>query len=153
MPPKISARSAAPRSAVSASAAETQPAYSVLSRQTGLFEQRIRVRNASAASIAGARVLLRGLAAGVVVRNAAGTEDGVPFVDVKRFIAAGEDVEIRVEYYVANRVPPGLPELEVRSNPSSAPAAGTNSVPGLSRYGQGGTRKSREQRIAPGSTG
>lgn len=71
--------------------------------QTGLFEQVVRFINATPVPLPGVRLTLSGLPAGVAVYNAAGTTNGLPYVEVPRSIAAGETVTLRIEFHQPGR--------------------------------------------------
>jgi VCBS repeat-containing protein len=77
-----------------------------LNRQSGLFEQTVRVSNPTASGYEGVRVLIRNLATGVQVYNASGNTNGVPYVQSLVPVAPGGSIDFVIEYYVPNRVAP-----------------------------------------------
>ncbi|MEO6183664.1 MAG: Ig-like domain-containing protein, partial [Verrucomicrobiota bacterium] len=77
-----------------------------LNRQTGLFEQRVRLSNPTPATIEAARVLVYNLPTGVRVYNATGTNNGVPFVQYNSAILPGGLAELIIEYVVPSRIAP-----------------------------------------------
>ncbi|MBE7500914.1 MAG: immunoglobulin domain-containing protein [Verrucomicrobiales bacterium] len=90
--------------------------------QSGLFEQRLTLANASAYPISGLQVLVRGLgedSLGMARRlaNASGATNGVPYVYYGP-LWPGQEVELNLGYYVADRRSPPMPEFEVRSVPA-----------------------------------
>jgi hypothetical protein len=70
---------------------------------TGLYEQRVRISNPTGSTIDSVRLRVAGLPAGVTVENAAGYLDGVPYLQYNLPLAAGQVVELVIEY----RVPGG----------------------------------------------
>lgn len=74
-----------------------------LNPSTGLLEQTIVLRNAGSTPLPGLRVLLDGLPEDVVVYNAAGTTNGLPFVEYRSPITNNALVTMRVEFYRASR--------------------------------------------------
>jgi hypothetical protein len=90
--------------------------------QSGLFEQRLTLVNASAYPFAGLQVLVHGLgedALGIPrrVANASGATNGVPYVYYGP-LRPGEAVELNLGYYVADRQSAPAPAFEVRSVPA-----------------------------------
>jgi hypothetical protein len=82
-----------------------------LNRQTGLFEQIVRVRNIQAAPFAAVRISIRGLPNDVRVFNASGFEGGVPFVQYHQPLAPGASVDFKIEYFIPDRRVIGQPDL------------------------------------------
>jgi uncharacterized repeat protein (TIGR01451 family) len=76
----------------------------VFNRQTGLFEQPIRFNNLSATPITGVRISLGGLPSDLVLYNASGSSNGVPFVEYDQIVSAGGSVGFVLEYYRPNRL-------------------------------------------------
>ncbi|MCC7376338.1 MAG: hypothetical protein IT581_16895 [Verrucomicrobiales bacterium] len=79
------------------------PTAMQLNPATGLLEQTIVLRNTESALLRGLRVVINGLPEGVVVYNASGTADGLPYVDYRSPIAPNELVTLKVEFYRSNR--------------------------------------------------
>lgn len=78
----------------------------VPNRKTGLREQTLRVRNAAAVTVPAFRVILRGLPAGVEVRNATGTlPDGSFVIDHLQPLGPFETIEIKLDYFFPKRTP------------------------------------------------
>lgn len=69
-----------------------------LNPQTGLFEQTIRLINASPVAVDATQILIHGLPSDVVVYNAAGEIDGVPYVQYNYTLAPFESVDFVIEY-------------------------------------------------------
>jgi hypothetical protein len=77
----------------------------VLNRQTGLFEQAVRVGNPSAAALGAVQLTMsNALPAGVRLWNASGTNEGRPFVQHNAPVPAGGSVIFHLEYYLTNRL-------------------------------------------------
>ncbi len=80
----------------------------VLNRQTGLFEQSMRVRNAGSTTVNGSRVYVLGLPSTNTLynRNGAGTPSGssnvAPYVEYDLPLAPGSNVVFLLEYYLPN---------------------------------------------------
>ena len=72
-------------------------------RQTGLFEQTVRLINTTDASVNGLRLLIEALPADVQVYNASGNVNNIPFVQYSLPLAPGATVDLLIEYYRANR--------------------------------------------------
>ena len=106
-----------------------------LNRQTGLREQTIHVANDTTATVPGYRILLSGLPAGVIVKNA--TEvlpDGTVVVRIPQVLTPQSAVDFVLEYGSANRLPVEISpqwmvkvELETRV-PVPPNAAGTLAI-------------------------
>ena len=77
----------------------------VLNRQTGLFEQTIRVMNVGVKPIKGIRVLAESLASGVRLFNAAGAADGLPYVESDLTLVPSTSIDFHLEYYAPSREP------------------------------------------------
>ncbi|MFM1769099.1 MAG: hypothetical protein RJA22_1628 [Verrucomicrobiota bacterium] len=91
-----------------------------LNFQTGLFEQRVSITNEGTMALAAFRLDVLNVPAGVVVWNASGTNDGVPFIQYNRSLEAGARVSIRVEYYIPDRRPFAT-SYRVVPTPAAAP--------------------------------
>ncbi len=72
-----------------------------LNHQNALIEQQIRLVNISTSSVASARVLVSGLS--YWLRNAVGTNSGIPFVAYTAPLAAGQSVDLLMQYFVPSR--------------------------------------------------
>jgi hypothetical protein len=95
-----------------------------LQAQTGLLEQRLTVTNNTGRAITAFRLFVTGLPADVVLWNAHGTIDGVPYIDVFADLAAGESMEVILEYRRPNRNPGFAPAFLVGAPVGPPPAAG-----------------------------
>ena len=72
--------------------------------QTGLFEQTVAVSNLSSGPVAALRLGVLGLPADIVLSNAGGTNNGVPFVEYDAPLGPGASVDFLLEYYRSNRL-------------------------------------------------
>jgi len=97
-----------------------------LNRQTGLFEQTVRVINNSLNPVNGVRLFVN-LTTNWTVWNAAGTTNGRPFLQHAFPIAPGGFVDLRVEYRIPNRIPSPQPGYEAVpfDPPGTTPPVGT----------------------------
>jgi hypothetical protein len=77
-----------------------------LNLQSGLFEQRVRVLNPTPFAFDAVRVLATELPADVSVYNLSGLTNGIPFVQYNLPVPAGGSIDLVIEYYVPNRIPP-----------------------------------------------
>lgn len=98
------------------------PLPEVPDAQSGLFEQRLTLANVSAYPLSGLQILVRDLGEDSLgiprrVANASGATNGVPYVYYGPLLP-GEEVELNLGYYVADRRSPPVPEFEVRSVPA-----------------------------------
>jgi hypothetical protein len=92
----------------------------VLNFQTGLFEQRVTVTNEGNMAISAFRLDVLNLPPGVVVWNATGTNNAIPFLHYNRTLEPGAIASLRVEYYIPDRRPfPG--SYRVIPMPPAAP--------------------------------
>jgi len=91
-----------------------------LNRQSGLFEQKLRVTNATEFMLSAVQVSVTVVTEGVQVYNASGDLDGVPFVKYNQELSPGEVADLTIEYYVTDR---HTPEAQLCARPVS------NSVP------------------------
>ncbi len=107
--------------------------------QTGLMEQVLRLTNPTGSAVAGGRVFFPGIDQRLF--NAGGTNDGRPFVALTRSLAAGENADLLIEYFVPARTAFANPALEAWAVPSFVPrpSPGTR-LDGLTgfRLGTGG---------------
>lgn len=95
-----------------------------LQRQTGLLEQRLTIVNTSGRALNGFRLLIKKLPRGVVLQNAHGTMDGVPYIDYFGEIAAGASVELLLEYYRPSRNTKFSPTFLFAAPETTPPAGG-----------------------------
>ena len=86
-----------------------------LNRQTGLLEQRLKVTNNGTTAKPRVRVLFNDLPAGAEVYNAAGLEDGIPFVQLNDTLQPGESRDLIIEYYLPKRAKIPNPRLTMRT--------------------------------------
>ncbi|MBL9169972.1 MAG: DUF11 domain-containing protein [Verrucomicrobiales bacterium] len=86
-----------------------------LNRQTGLLEQRLKVTNNGTTPKPRVRVLFHDLPEGGTVYNAAGSEEGVPFVQLNETLQPGESRELTIEYYLPKRAKIPNPRLIMRT--------------------------------------
>ena len=70
--------------------------------QTALFKQTVTITNLSPFGLPAFRVLINGLPDGVTVYNAQGQSDGRSFLLYNQTLAAGESVDLVVEYFQAD---------------------------------------------------
>jgi len=95
--------------------------------QTGLMEQMVRLVNVSGTSAPSARIIVTGLTNWLY--SAVGTNDGNPFVVHGTTLAAGESVDLRLEYFVPTRVPVVIDDSQLQPFVQAAfnltPPAGT----------------------------
>jgi hypothetical protein len=75
----------------------------VFDRQTGLFEQPVGVSNPGANPVPAIQLAVQGLPPGVILYNASGVSNGVPFVEYDQQLDAGGSARFILEYYVSNR--------------------------------------------------
>lgn len=80
--------------------------------QTGLMEQMTRMVNVSGTSAPSARLVVTGLTNRLY--NAVGTNDGHPFVVHGAPLAAGESVDLRLEYFVPTRLPVAIDDAQLQ---------------------------------------
>lgn len=74
-----------------------------LNRQTGLWEQRVTVRNAGARAIGGFELRVSGLPQGACLYNAADCLSGEPLTGHYQPLAPGESIALVLEYYTPAR--------------------------------------------------
>jgi len=94
-----------------------------LNRQTGLFEETVRVLNPTRTSFKGVRILVKDLSAMVQVYNASGQTNGVPYLQSNLAVPPGGSTDFTIEYYVKNSDLPSSTLLAefVASNPLPSP--------------------------------
>jgi hypothetical protein len=73
--------------------------------QTGLYQQSVMFTNLSGVADTAVRVSVVGLPSYVVLYNATGTNDGVPYVEYDQTLDPGAGVTFLLEYYDAAREP------------------------------------------------
>jgi uncharacterized repeat protein (TIGR01451 family) len=73
--------------------------------QTGLFEQRVTVTNTSLSTVPATRLYVSGLRSNVFLRNASGTNAGVPYAQYNSPLNPGANVTFLLEFYVVDRRP------------------------------------------------
>jgi hypothetical protein len=77
-----------------------------LNRQSGLFEQTVRVTNPTYSVFNAVRVLVYNLTSDMHVYNASGSTNGVPYVQSQAAIAPGSYIDFVIEYYVTSSATP-----------------------------------------------
>lgn len=109
-------------------------ASSVIFRQSGLMSQTVTVNNPSPIPIQAVRLTLQGLAPGIVVYNATGTNGlSEPYVQHNFPVPAGGSVTFFIEYYVADRVTIPAPTFLVELMPVDAPVLPVGTVQSILR--------------------
>ena len=99
----------------------------VLNRQTGLYEQTVRLTNGSVNTIEAARLLIQALPSDVQVYNASGSDSGTPFVQYGVPLPPAASVDLVIEYYRWSRVQITQPSF-VAVDGTSAPVNDTGTV-------------------------
>ncbi len=97
-----------------------------LNPQSGLMEQSLRLSNPGPAAVAGGRVVFPALAQQLF--NAAGTNNGQPFVTLTRSLETGESADLRIEYFVPDRVAFPNPTIEALAVPAYVPRPANGDV-------------------------
>lgn len=77
-----------------------------LNPQTGLFEQKVQVSNGGPETPASVILMVSGLATNARLYNAAGTTNGLPFVQSTDPLPVGSNVVFLLEFYVPTRIMP-----------------------------------------------
>jgi len=75
----------------------------IFNPQTGLYQQTVQFNNLSEVTAAAVRISVLGLATNVVLYNASGTADGVPYVQYNQPVPVGSNVVFLLEYYDRTR--------------------------------------------------
>ncbi len=75
----------------------------VFDPQTGLYEQQVQVQNPTAQLVPGLWLLVSGLPSNVVLYNAEGATNGVPYVAYGQPLAAGASLVLNLEYFNSTR--------------------------------------------------
>ena len=91
--------------------------------QTGLMEQLIRMTNPGASAVAGGRIVFPDINERVF--NAAGTNNGRPFVALTRSLNASESADLLIEYFTPTRTTFPNPVIEAWAVPAFVPQAPT----------------------------
>ena len=98
--------------------------------QTGLMEQIVRLTNDGSNSINSARVIVAGLTNSTWMFNAAGTNNGQPFVIYGGTLAAGASVDLVLKFFVPSKKPiQGLTFSAVAIDAFNPPIPSGTSVP------------------------
>ncbi len=84
-----------------------------LNRQTGFFDQTVRIINNLSHIAPAVRLHVLNMASTWSVMNATGATNGHPFLQSNSPLAPGEFVDLRVEYRVPNRIPSPQPNYTV----------------------------------------
>ena len=71
--------------------------------QTGLIEQKLTLTNNGGSPINKFRIYADNSPVDVTLKNAHGTEGGVPYIDIFTVIQPGQSITVTLEYYRANR--------------------------------------------------
>ena len=101
-----------------------------LNRQTGLFEQRVRLHNSAARAIGGTSIELQGLAAPIELYNRSGMAgETTPFVTYGQPVSAGETIELVFEFYSPDRSLPTASFHSIAILPEPADAAPPGGFP------------------------
>jgi uncharacterized repeat protein (TIGR01451 family) len=104
-----------------------------LNPQTGLFEQRIQVANGGPATPSSVLVTVSGLPANAKVYNAAGTTNGLPYVQSSSPLGVGSNVVFLLEYYIPTRVAPTNLTFTVEAGPTVIPPVVSGTILSVSR--------------------
>jgi uncharacterized repeat protein (TIGR01451 family) len=90
----------------------------VFNPQNSLMEQTIRLVNVGASNVSSARVIVTGLTNWL--RNAAGTNNGNPFVVYAAPLAPNESVDLLLQYFIPTRLPVAVQNSNYIAFPTSA---------------------------------
>jgi len=90
--------------------------------QTGLFQERVRVSNPTVSTLASVRVLVTNLRTNVIVFNASGSTNGVPYVQSNLPLPPGGSIDFTIEYSVPDFQTPN-PTMTAAVAQPAAPAA------------------------------
>lgn len=80
-----------------------------LNRQSGLFEQVVRVTNATGSGVNGFRLFVTDLPSSWRIWNAHGQTNGLPYFTYDQTLVAGASVDFRVEFRIPDRNPTSQP--------------------------------------------
>lgn len=97
--------------------------------QTGLYEQVVRFTNIGSNALAGVRLTLSGVAAGVTLLNGSDPTGAQPYLQLHRQVNAGETVAFTVEFYQRDRTGFGSPVYAATEVAEAAPGATGTEVP------------------------
>jgi uncharacterized repeat protein (TIGR01451 family) len=100
----------------------------VLNPQTGLFEETVTVTNIGSTTVAGVRLLVGGLPNGVTLYDAAGTNNGIPYVQYNFPLNPGNTVSFVLEFYDPSRLPFTNSLTAIAILPVNPGSPGTNGV-------------------------
>ena len=89
--------------------------------QTGLFEQVIRITNTGNHTVEQFRLWIESLPDGVALKNAHGSENDDAFLELRQALAAGESVELTLEYHDPTRRPSFTPIFRPEQSEAIAP--------------------------------
>lgn len=92
-----------------------------LNRQSGLFEQVVRVTNGQGSAVGGFRLFVANLPPTWVVWNAHGQTNGLPYLDHAPVLMPGRSVDLRVEFRIPDRNPGHQPEYPVEPGSPTSP--------------------------------
>lgn len=92
--------------------------------QTGLLDQAVTFTNNTGLPLDGFRLFVTGLPEGVVLWNAHGMIDGVPYIDYFGTLQPGESVVLLLEYFRPSRDPGLSPGFNVQPAAGTLPQAG-----------------------------
>ena len=104
----------------------------ILNRQSGLFEQTIRIRNAGTITLKAVRVRFPDVPENVRIYNATGTAGG-PYLQYDQSLAPGESVDLKIEYYLRDRNPIAQPTLVAEAVDPAAPPSAEGRVLAVTR--------------------
>jgi uncharacterized repeat protein (TIGR01451 family) len=96
--------------------------------QTGLYEELVVVTNISATPVAGVRLYVGGLRSGVTLYNAAGTTNGLPYVEYDATVNSSNTVTFALEFYDPSRLSFTNTLTAVAILPPDSGSTGTNGV-------------------------
>jgi len=105
----------------------------VFNPQTGLFEEPVTVTNTGAATVAAFQLFVSNISTNATLRNATGTNNGVPYVQYNSPLDPNQSVTLRLEFYVPNRRPFTNTVSVVAILPAAAPVGSTNGSVDISR--------------------
>jgi hypothetical protein len=100
----------------------------VLNPQTGLFEELVTVTNIGSTTVAGVRLLVGGLPSSVTLYDAAGTNNGMPYVQYNSPLNPGNTVSFALEFYNPSRLPFTNSLTAIAILPVNPGSPGTNGV-------------------------
>jgi hypothetical protein len=101
--------------------------------QTGLFNQSVTVTNGTGNPVTAVRLSVLGLPADVLLYNATGSTNGVPFAEYRHALNTGASVGFLLEYYRSNRLEFVSTNFVATAVPLATPATPTGTVLQLDR--------------------